>query len=53
MKIGTLKDRIGKDLIEGEEVKKWQQYTEEQYKKCLNDLENHGDVITPVRNPGV
>ena len=51
MKIGTLKDRIGKDLIEGEEVKKWQQYTEEQYKKCLNDLENHGDVITPVRNP--
>ena len=29
VKIGTLKDRIGKDLIEGEEIKKWQQYTEE------------------------
>ena len=35
------------DLIEAEEIKKrWQEYTEELYKKDLNDLNNHDDVIT-------
>ena len=42
----TIKDRNGRDLSEAEEIKKsWQGYTEELYKKDLNDPENH-DVIT-------
>ena len=46
-KIGPIKDRNGKDLMEAEEVKKrWQEYTEELYKKGLNDLDNHNDVVT-------
>ena len=41
------KDRNSKDLTEAEEIKKrWQEYTEEQYKKDLNDPDNHDDVIT-------
>ena len=45
-KMGTIKDRNGRDLSEAEEIKKsWQGYTEELYKKDLNDPENH-DVIT-------
>ena len=37
-KMGTIKDRNGKDLTEAEEIKKrWQEYTEELYKKGLND----------------
>ena len=45
-KMGTIKDRNGRDLSEAEEIKKsWQGYTEELYKKDLNDAENH-DVIT-------
>ena len=40
--MSTIKDRKGKDLIEAEEIKKrWQEYTEELYKKDLNDLDNH------------
>ena len=35
--MGTKKDRNGKDLIEAEVIKKWQEYTEEIYKKGLND----------------
>ena len=39
-KMGTIKDRNGKDLTEAEEIKKtWQEYTEELYKKGLNDLD--------------
>ena len=46
-KMGTIKDRNSKDLTEAEEIKKrWQEYTEELYKKDLNDPENHNDVIT-------
>ena len=42
-----IKDRNGKDLPETEEVeKRWQEYTEELYKKGLNDLDNHDGVIT-------
>ena len=45
-KMGTIKDRNGRDLSEAEEIKKsLQEYTEELYKKDLNDPENH-DVIT-------
>ena len=46
IKMGTIKDRNGMDLTEAEEIKKrWQQYTEEQYKKDLHDLDNHNGVI--------
>ena len=41
-KIGMIKDRNSKDLIEAEEIKKrWQEYTEELYKKALHDPSNH------------
>ena len=47
--MGMIKDRNVKDLTEAEETKKrWQEYTEELYKKGLNDLDNHDDVITHV-----
>ena len=46
-KIGKIKDRNRKDLTEAEEMKKrWQEYTEELYKKGLNDPDNHDDVVT-------
>ena len=44
-KVGTIKDRNGKDLTE-DIKKRWQEYTEALYKKGLNDLENHDGVIT-------
>ena len=45
-KMGTIKDRNGMDLIEAEDIKKrWQEYTEELYKKDLYDLDNHNGVI--------
>ena len=48
-KMGTIKDRNGMELTEAEEIKKrWQEYTEEQYKKDLHDLDNHDGVITLV-----
>ena len=46
-RIGTTKDRNGRDLTEAEEVKKrWQEYTEELYKNNLNNLDNHDGAIT-------
>ena len=46
-KMGTIKDRNGTDLTEAENInKRWQGYTEEPYKKYLNDPDNHDDVIT-------
>ena len=46
-KMGTIKDRNGMDLTEAEEIKKrWQEYTEELYKKDLHDPDNHNGVIT-------
>ena len=36
-KMGTIKDRIGMDLTEAEDIKRWQEYTEELYKKDLHD----------------
>ena len=45
--MGSIKDRNGTDLTEAEDIKKrWQEYTEELYKKDLHDLDNHGGVIT-------
>ena len=45
-KMGTIKDRNGRDL-EAEDIKKrWQEYTEELYKKDLHDPYNHDAVIT-------
>ena len=55
VKIGSIKDRNGMDLTEGEDIKKrwqkkkkkrWQEYTEELYKKDLHDPDNHNAVIT-------
>ena len=44
---GTMKDRKGMDLTEAEDIKKrWQEYTEELYKKDLHDPDNHSGVIT-------
>ena len=46
-KMGIIKDRNGMDLTEAEDIKKrWQEYTEELYKKDLHDLGNHYGVIT-------
>ena len=45
--MGTIKDKIRKDLTEAEEIKKrWQGYTEELYKKGLKDPDNHDDMVT-------
>ena len=45
-KMGSLKCRNGMDLTEAEDIKKWQEYTEELYKKDLHDPDNHDGVIT-------
>ena len=45
-KMGSIKDRKGMDLTEAEDIKRWQEYTEEQYKKDLHDPDNHDGVIT-------
>ena len=46
-KIGSIKDRNGMDLTEAEDIKKrWQEYTEELYKKYLQDADNHNGMIT-------
>ena len=48
-KMGTIKDRNGMDLTETEDIKKrWQEYTEELYKKILQDPDNHDGVITDL-----
>ena len=45
--MGSIKDRNGRDLTEAEDFKKkWQEYTEELYKKYLQDPDNHDGVIT-------
>lgn len=47
--MGIIKDKNGKDLTEGDEVKmRWQEYTEEHYKKDLNVPDNHNGVITEL-----
>ena len=44
--MGSIKDRNCRDLTEAEDIKKWQEYTEELYKKDLHDQDNHDGVIT-------
>ena len=44
--MGSIKDRNGIDLIEAEDIKRWQEYTEELYKKDVHDSDNHDGVIT-------
>ena len=47
VKIGTIKDKNGKNITEAEEIKKrWQEYTEELCKKGLNNSENHNGVVS-------
>ena len=45
-KMGSIKDRHGLDLTEAEDIKRWQEYREELYKKDLHDSDNHDGVIT-------
>ena len=45
-KMGTIKDRSGKDLTEAKDTKRWQEYTEELYKKDLHVPDNHDGVIS-------
>ena len=52
-KIDTIDDRNGMDLTEAEDIKRWQEYREELYKRDLNNLDNQDDVITRVRHLGV
>ena len=48
-KMGSIKDRNGMDLTEAEDIKKrWQEYTEQLYKKDLHDQDNHNGVITDL-----
>ena len=44
-KMGTIKDRNVMDLTEAEDIKRWQEYIEELYKKDLHDSDNHKGVI--------
>ena len=45
--MGTINERNSMDLTEAEDInKRWQEYTEELYKKELNDPDNHDDMIT-------
>ena len=51
MQNGLDKDRNGRDLTEAEDIKKrWQEYTEELYKKDLYDPDNHHGVITHIES---
>ena len=44
--MGSIKDRNGVDLTEAEDIKRWEEYTEELYKKYLHDQDNHDGGIT-------
>ena len=49
--MGTIKDRNDTDLTDAEDIKKrWQEYTEELYKKYLHDQDNHDGVITHLES---
>ena len=45
-KMGSINNRNGMDLTEADDIKKWQEYPEELYKKGLHDPDNHDGVIT-------
>ena len=44
--MGSIKDRNGRDLTEAEDIKRWQEHTEDLHKKDLHDPDNHDGVIT-------
>ena len=47
-RMGTIKDKNGKDITEAENIKKrWQEYTGKTVQKCLNNPDNHDGVVTP------
>ena len=50
--MGSIKDRNGTDVTEAEDIKKWQEYTEELNKKDLHDPDNYDGVI-PHLEPGI
>ena len=52
-RIGMIKDRNGKDLTEEEIKKRWQEYTEELYKRGLVDLNNHDGVVVTHLEPDI
>ena len=54
-KMGSIKDRNGMDVTEAENIKRWQEYTEELYKKDLHDPDNHDGIYhSPrARHPGM
>ena len=47
--MGSIKDRNGMDLTEAEDIKRWQENTEELYKKDLHDPDNHDGMITHLQ----
>ena len=49
-KMSSIKDRNGMDLTEAEDIKRWQEYTEELYKKDLHNTDNHDGVITHLES---
>ena len=50
-KMGTIKNRNAMHIIKAEDIdKRWQEYTEELYKKDLNDTDNHDGVITHLKS---
>ena len=49
-KMGTIKNRNHMDLTEAENIKRWQEYTEELYKKDLHDPDSHDGVITHLKS---
>ena len=51
-KMGLIKDRNGMDLTEARDIKKWQEYTEELYKKDLHNSDNH-DGVMPHLEPDI
>ena len=56
--MGSIKDRNDMDLTEAEYIKKWQEYTEELYKKDLHDPDDHDGIVTHpphlrARHPGM
>ena len=51
--MGSIKDRSVRDLTEAEDIKRWQEYREELYKRDLNNQDNQDGVSTRVRHLGV
>ena len=49
-KMGSVKDRNGMDLTQAEDIKRWQEYTKELYKKDIHDPDNHNGVITHLES---